>query len=326
MRRHDPSPRSELALLEPSSVARRLTVKPAMCGHNSLFVGQIGDWTWETVKALCGTDVFNARNGEGAPTYLSFYYFHIRASPVIHLRRFTFGDRIEVTSRAFNFGSESILVLHRIRMAVEGEAPPEAIDPVELYDRPRRDCLYVENFNRWVTRSREDSNQDLARSSPVDFEYHHLPALPDRYSPRLSYGHARQHHTFHDLRSPDYAPAVEEFRVEYPIDLSRDLNGVGLIYFAAYFSILDWAWLHLWRHLGRSDRSFLERITIDHKLCYLGNADADSILNIRMRSWRKRDDPGREILNAVIEDRTTRRTIAISTVHSLWEDSDDGVD
>src|SRR5215472_14494696 len=92
-----------------SSVYRRVTVKPAMSGRNSLFVGQIGDWTWDAVTALCGTNVFNATNASGAPTYLAFYYFHLRGSPVLHSAGLTFGDRLEVVSTPFNFGSESIL-------------------------------------------------------------------------------------------------------------------------------------------------------------------------------------------------------------------------
>jgi len=92
-----------------SSVYRRLTVKPAMSGHNSLFVGQIGDWTWDTVAALCGTNVFNAANASGAPTYLAFYYFHLRSSPTIHVTGLTFGDRLEVSSSLFNFGASRFL-------------------------------------------------------------------------------------------------------------------------------------------------------------------------------------------------------------------------
>ena len=86
--------------VDAKSVYRRVTVKPAMSGHNSLFVGQIGDWTWDTVTALCGTNVFTATNASGAPTYLAFYYFHLRGSPVLHSAGLTFGDRLEVVSTA----------------------------------------------------------------------------------------------------------------------------------------------------------------------------------------------------------------------------------
>ena len=97
------------------SVGRLVTIKPGMCGHNSLFYGQLGDWTWETVSELCDTDAFNAYNAAGQPTYLSFYYFHVRAGDALHPRSLSFGHRVEVVSRVFGFGSESVLTLHRLR-------------------------------------------------------------------------------------------------------------------------------------------------------------------------------------------------------------------
>jgi probable biosynthetic protein (TIGR04098 family) len=302
-----------------SAVFRRVTVKPAMSGHNSLFVGQIGDWTWDAVTTLCGTNVFNALNASGAPTYLAFYYFHVKGSPTFHSSRFTFGDRLEVLSTPFNFGSESILTLHRIKKEGQQEFPAQPVDLEEFYDFPRNDCLYVETFNRWIARSREESNQGLIKSSPVDFKYAHLDSLPDRYSPRLVCSHARLHHTFHDLQSPEYAAVAGDFHTEYKVDITRDVNAVGLIYFAAYFSIIDGALLKLWTHMGRSAQSFLSRIVLDHKLCYFGNADLDSVLRITLRSWRKSGEPGHEVFNAVIHDCATEQMIAVSTIHLLSE-------
>jgi probable biosynthetic protein (TIGR04098 family) len=306
-----------LQMASASSVYRQVTVKPAMSGHNSLFVGQIGDWTWDAVTALCGTNVFSATNASGAPTYLAFYYFRIRSSPAIHSTNLTFGDRLEAVSTLFNFGSESILTLHRIKKEGHECIPAQPIDLEEFYDFPKSDCLYVETFNRWIARGREKSNKDLIRSSPVDFKYAHLCSLPDRYSPRLVCGYARIHNTFHDIQSPDYVSVVEEFRTEYSIDITRDLNGVGLVYFAAYFSIIDGALLKLWKHLARSAQSFLDRVVLDHKLCYFGNADIDSILRITLRSWRKVGDPGHEVYNVVIEECETSRVIAVSTMDVL---------
>jgi probable biosynthetic protein (TIGR04098 family) len=311
--------RDALETVSTNSVHRRVTVKPAMSGQNALFVGQIGDWTWDAVTALCGTNVFCATNASGAPTYLAFYYFHMRGSPTIHSAGLTFGDRLEVVSTPFNFGSESILTLHRIKKEGQREISPQSIDIREFYDFPRNDCLYVETFNRWIARSREKSNQDLIKSSPVDFKYAHLSSLPDQYSPRQICGYARINNTFHDTQSPEHVSVVDGFSTEYRIDITRDINAVGLVYFAAYFSIIDGALLKLWKHLGRSAQSFLDRVVLDHKLCYFGNADLDSLLRITLRSWRKVGDPGHEVYNAVLQDCETTRVIAVSTMHVLSE-------
>ena len=303
----------DVRLLDGSSMTRSTLVKPGMCGHNSLFVGQIGDWTWETVSALCGVNAFAATNDNGLPTYLSFYYFHIKASPVMHLGKLTFGDQIRVTSRLFDFGSESILALHKIKLEDRDAAP---IDPHEFYAQTDERCIYVENLNRWITRADGRSNDLLLKSSPVGFEHAHLPALPDEYSPRRAYQYARSHLTFLD-RDHGRLPTTEPFTVDYHVDITRDLNGVGLLYFAAYFSIVDAALLGHWRRLGRSDESFLDRVVLDHRICYLGNVNAGSVLRNRVAGWRTPGRPDDEVVEIVLEDRGTGRVIAVSTVQYL---------
>jgi len=305
--------------VQASSVYRTATITPAMSGSNSLFMGQIGDWTWEAVSAISGTNVLTARNATGAPTYLAFYYFHIKASASMHLGSLSFGDHIDVTSTLFNFGSESILTLHKIRTASAGEPDFAPIDCADFYENPEDQCIYVENFNRWVARSREHSNEDLVKSSPAEFRYMHLPVLPEAYSPRHVYNYARSHHTFLDNSALGYSLANDEFYIEYPIDITRDINAVGLVYFAAYFAIVDWAVLQLWRHLRRPDESFLKRIILDQKLCYLGNADIHAVLGIRVQLWKHPRDPHKEIFNVVIQDRASVRVIAVCTIEMLAE-------
>lgn len=303
------------------AVCRLTTIKPGMCGHNSLFMGQLGDWTWETVSEVCGTDAFNARNAAGAPTYLSFYYFHVRSGGALQPSGLTFGDRMEVTSRVFGFGSESVLTLHRIRRVPPGTGldPDTALDPHEFFAEQREDCLYVQNFNRWVSRSRADSNEALVASAPVDFRHAHLPQLPGEYSPRAAYSKARAQQTFHDPQDPGWEPLVSGYETEYPIDITRDINGAGLLYFASYFSIIDGALLKMWRNQGRGDRRFLNRVVRDHRLCYLGNADADSVLRIRTQSWSRRSDPADEVWNAVVEDAKSGRSLAVCTLNVRLE-------
>lgn len=310
------------------TLVRSELATPGTCGPNSLFVGRLGDWTWDAVSAACGTNVYDAREPGGAPVYLSFYYFRIRGSRRFNPQRITFGDRLQVASAVFQQTSESVLTLHRVRKERDAAdpAPIDAaptdtasadtapIDPGEFYAAADEDCLYVENFNRWIARGRPDSNRDLVRSSPVGFEYRHLPALPPRFSPRVACAQARDQlafeHNTRPLRLPD-----EPFRVSYRVDASRDLNAVGLLYFASYFSIVDWALLRLWRRLGRGDRAFLRRAVLDQRMCYLGNADADAALEITLTRWPSRTDPHDELVDAVVADGATGRTLAVSSLH-----------
>jgi probable biosynthetic protein (TIGR04098 family) len=302
-------------LLDGHSLYRQVTLTPSMCGHNCLFLAQVADWTWDTVSTTCGTDMFHEKNQSGMPTYLSFFYLRMRGSPAIQMRHFTFGDVIDVVTTAFNFGTESMLTLHRIGRPSRDGAPPRPVDPFEFYERRDDACLYVESLNRWITRSRPASNEALVKSSPEGIATSHLPALPDRYSPRLAYDVARKAETFHDLASPDYDPVVEEYAVDYTIDAARDLNGVGLVFFASFVSIIDSSLLKLWKHLGRDVHSFLTLVVRDQQICYAANAEVDSIVRLTFRAWRRRDDPREEVFNVVIRDPARDRLVLVSTLH-----------
>jgi probable biosynthetic protein (TIGR04098 family) len=308
--------------VSPSAVRRRVVMKPAMCGSSSLFVGQVGDWTWETVSALCGVNAFTASNEGGAPTYLSFYYLRVLGDVELHPGRLTFGDELDVVSSAYGFGSESVLTLHRLSPVAAGLAG-EAFEPEELYERPRAGCIYVESFNRWITRSRPDSNEELVRSSPVGFRHAHLPTLDERHSPRRAYGLARAHRSFHDGGPPEWIPGDVVHEVTRPVDITRDVNGVGLLYFASYFAIADAGLLDWWRRLGRSDRSFLDRVVLDQRMCYLGNAQLDTVLRLEVRSRHKADDPREELVDVVVADRDTGRLLAVCTTHLVSKERHD---
>ena len=305
--------RPGLEVIGDGATFRTELATPGMCGPNSLFVGRIGDWTWDAVSAACSTNVYNAHEPGGAPVYLSFYYFRVRGSAAFNPQQITFGDRLSVTSGVFRQSSESVLTLHRVSPEA-GTGPVTPIDPDEFYAAADPNRLYIENFNRWNTRGRPHSNRDLVRSSPVGFEYRHLPAVPPEHSPRPVCARAREALAFEHERQPLRFPD-EPFRVRYHIEPSRDLNAVGLLYFASYFSIVDWALDRLWRRLGRGGRAFLGRSVLDQRMCYLGNADAGAPLDIALTRWPKRSDPTDEIVDAVVTDESTGRLLAVSSLH-----------
>lgn len=324
----DVGPRPGLRPLADGSVTRTELVTPAMCGPNSLFVGQLGDWTWDAVSAACGVNAYDARDAAGNPTYLSFYYFRVRGGPALHPLDLTFGDRLQIVSRVFGYGSESVLTLHRIRR--DDGTPAEPIEAEEFYRSGDDGCLRVENFNRWISRGRPDSNEGLVRASPAGFRYDHLPRLPEAYSPRRVYTAARTAGTFAPAPPADGGGGGgggaangggHRFTVDYPVEASRDLNGVGLLYFASYFAVVDWATLRLWRELGRDHRDFLRRAVLDHQLCYLGNADADAVLRLELSVRPSGADPAYEVVDTVIRDRRRDAVLAVSTQHVLSQPS-----
>lgn len=308
-------------LLGGHSLYRRQTLSPSMCGHNSLFVAQLADWTWETVSTACGTDMYLEKNAGGSPTYLSFFYLRMLAGPAAQMHNFTFGDVIDVTTTAYNFGTESMLTLHRVERAPRYGVAPRAVDPVEFYERRDPNALYIESLNRWITRSKPASNEALVKSSPAGILTSHLPVLPDRYSPRLSYDVARKAGSFHDAASPDYELVVDDYTIDYTIDAARDLNGVRLVFFASFASIVESGLLKLWKHLGRGVQSFLDRVVLDRRICYVANAEIESPLQLTFKVWRRIDDPREEIVNVVIRDAARDRLVLVSTLKLQSEPS-----
>ena len=294
-------------------VTRDISVKPSMCGPTALFMAQAGDWTWDTVSHQCDIDVLQARTSDGHPTYLSFYYFHIHGDPALHPLHLDFGDPLTVQSQAFDCGSQSVLVLHRLS-GKPGPEPDRALSPAEFRTDPRPGRLYIESFNRWISRSSEHSNTGLRNASPQGFRHRHLPELPSQDSPRALATAARHAGSLTGSFPPDLLRVSEPFRTSHRIDLARDLNGVRLLYFASYFSIVDAALLAHWRHLGRSDASFLERRVTDQKMCYFGNADIDATLDITVSAFTTPHAPGAELIDIRVHDQGTGRLLAVNAL------------
>jgi probable biosynthetic protein (TIGR04098 family) len=290
------------------TLLREVTVKPGMCGHNALLIGQIGDWTWETVSLVCGVNAFRAVDGAGKPTYLSFYFYQILGDQEFHLRTPTFGDHLQVVSTCYGFGSESIVTLHRLA-SVNRRLPPK-LSAEELLTARHPGCLYVQSVNRWIQRG-SNGNRELYTAAPVGFRHTHLETLSPALAPRLAYDTARRQGAF---ASEAGFRTAGEWTMPYEVDAARDLNGVGLLCFATYFSITDSVLGKVWQLLGRNARSFLDRLVTDTRICFLGNAEPGAILTVRMQ--RSIGGPGdaRERFDAQIIEEDSQRLLAVAAL------------
>lgn len=224
-----------------------------------------------------------------------------------------FGDELQVSSRVFQFGSQAVITLHRLAPAALGLADVP-LDPAEVYERPHPDCLYAENFNRWIARSSPGSNHRLSQVAPPDFRYGDLPRLPNSCSPRTLVGRARDAGSFYSAAPSGLVAAGPVHSCEYALDVARDLNGAGLVYFASYFSIFDTALLRVWRSLGRDDARFLRRKVVDQKIGYFGNADPGAVFTITVRRWHSPARPGIEVADMALRDSATGRLLAVAGV------------
>ena len=306
------------ALLDTSSVARRTIMSLPTCGPGSLFFGQVGEWTWQTVSALCGDPGFSvhtARTSDDLPTYLSFYYYRVLGSSSMHHTMLAVGDELDISSRSFNCGSESVLTLHRIaRRGTEVLRDARPLDVTEFYRQRDPACLYVENFNRWISRTDQGSNENLISAAPVGFRYEHLPTLPAEHSPRGVCGAARRSASFHPHGVPGFELVGDDLVTTHRVDVIRDLNAVGLVYFASYFAIIDSSALRMWLLLGRTERTFLARRVLDYQMGFFGNANIGATLAITARLWRRTGDPAEEIVEATVRVVDSHRLIAVASI------------
>ena len=269
------------------------TLTPAMCGPNALFVGQLGDWTWDAVGAACGVNPYTAIDHDGEPVYLAFAYFRIRASQGYAVEDLTFGDRVHVRSRVLAAGGDSVITLHDV-----GSQPAPLRGPLEVegfHDAPPSGILRAETYNRWIQRSSADNNHGLKPATPRGIRLEHLPLVPDQFTPRRVCSAVRQAGAFSS--QADSCPGFS-MDLRYQVDMTRDLNGVGLLYFASFFSIVDWGAGQLWRALGRNSASFLARRVQDRQLCYFANANADDVLDVKASMSTEPD--GSEVVDVQI--------------------------
>ncbi|GAB3258787.1 LnmK family bifunctional acyltransferase/decarboxylase [Kineosporia babensis] len=273
-------------------------ITPAMCGNNSLFVGQLGDWTWDAVGSACGIDPYTAVDDEGNPVYLSFAYFRVRSATGLCAEDLTFGDRLRVRSKVMSSGGDSLLTVHRATLASSSSPaePDGSADDVESFFGYRApQTIHVENFNRWIQRSGHGTNHGLRPATPAGFRTAHLPVVPDRHTPRRTWASARRNVGFRTEAEP---PARATLNLDYQVNASRDLNGVGLLYFASYFSIVDWAVLSLWRSLQRPASAFLSRRVLDRQLCFIANANAEDVLGVQISTFS--DTDGTDVVDVAV--------------------------
>ena len=265
-------------------------ITPAMCGHNSLFVGQLGDWTWDAVGAMCRINPYAATDPAGNPVYLSFAYFRVKASSGLCTEDLTFGDRLRIRSKVLSCGGDSLLTLHQVCRDPEGQGEGPGDDPASgvpdffRYDAPG--SIHVETYNRWIQRADRGTNHGLTRATPAGFQVDHLERIAKEHTPRRTWTLTRKMATFRSAGEPEPRARLA---LSYRVDASRDLNGAGLLYFASYFSIVDLAVLRMWQALGRTTGGFLRRRVLDRQLCFITNADAEDILDLEVTSHRGAD-------------------------------------
>jgi probable biosynthetic protein (TIGR04098 family) len=215
-------------------------------GESWLFK-EIGDLHWQMITEFLGTSSRNITDAEGNRLYATFT--RIRLEMPDTLRAVRENDLLTLEGRLERYGSSFFFGHHQI--GATGRA------------------LTMSTFARYGERG---NNTSLVKGAPVIPDPDAVPAL-DTFPDVGAEYRARRAET----------PGTTLFECAYEIQPPHDLNGVGLLYFAAYPTIFDLC-------LDRSERALagrgllLDTSTRSKDLCYFANSEPDEHLLFRLHA------------------------------------------
>jgi len=231
-----------------------------------LMLKYAGHFQWQSIAAAAGLPLSSLRTADGGEVYASFYYIDIVIPAAAPLESFRLDDtvRFEISLRAFkNIAFEGLVVFDR----------PERLHAAES---PR-----IRFANIFITPTQ--GNSRLRVAPPAQADFHALPPLPNEENP---YQLTRAASESGSLGLVDGWTSIASYVHRYDIDVDRDTNGAGLVYFANYVAFMDTA-ERLTLRAQPVERSLRHR-----RIAYYGNADVDDTLTIAVIVLRSDAHPG----------------------------------
>lgn len=219
-----------------------------------LLMKYAGHFQWQSIAAAAGLPLSALRTTSGGEVYASFYYIETIVPPSAPLESFRLDDtvRFAVDLRAFK------------NIAFEGRL---------RFDRPDRvgeSSPFIRFANIFITP--EKGNSRLRVAPPAQADFRDLPPLPNEENPYHITRAASESGTLGLIDDTWRLDRSHDHR--YAIDVDRDTNGAGLVYFCNYFAFLDTAE----RLTLRGD--WPERSLRHRRIAYYGNADVNDTLTI----------------------------------------------
>ena len=251
-----------------------------------LLMKYAGHFQWQSIAAAAGLPLSSLRTTAGGEVYASFYYIETIVPAAAPLESFRLDDtvRFSVALRAFkNIAFEGRL--HFDRPENLGEASP-----------------YIRFANIFITP--EKGNSRLRVAPPAQADFRELPPLPNEENPYHLTRAASESGTVGLIDDAWRVEATSEHR--YPIDVDRDTNGAGLVYFANYVAFMDTA-ERLALGGAAPERSLRHR-----RIAYYGNADVDDTLTIAVTVLRSEARPDALALRYAIRRDEDGQTICLS--------------
>lgn len=278
--RQDPAPSAQAA---PGQLARHLTLnmpQMALSGlSESWLFKELGDMHWALITGFLGVDSSRIADEEGDRLYATFTRFLLQVEP--SLRGFSENAPLALTSQLSRFGGSLYLSDHTVTS--EGA---------------QARAQTMSTFAKYGERGK---NTSLMKGTPLLRDPDSVPSLPQFPVFSSEYRERRKH--------------IQEtvlFECEYDLLAPHDINGVGLLYFAAYPTVFD---LCLEQMEGRG---FLTgHSTVLKDICYFANSEPTETLLFRVHAREETDAGVRHIASLSRKSDGVRMSEVISEKRRL---------
>lgn len=270
-------------------------------------LAHVGDRRWIDVGDATGQPAAAHRDADGHDVYASFYFVELDGWPEDGLGAFGPGDDLEIVSTLERFGRSMLDGVHRLYPA--GILP--AMLPETLPSAPR-----VRLSNVLVREGR--GVDDLRITTPSNARIEDIPATADEPDSYRMVRDARRQGRFREPPSGSRPVWRGVQTVRYAIDPDRDVNGVGLVYFANYVAFMDYAERAAFRAAGPGPPEALDaRRTCWRRIGFYGNALRHDALRIEVEAAALTPDDRRLLLHHRVYREGDGRLIAVSSVEKV---------
>lgn len=274
----------------------------------------IGELRWRQLAGLCGVDSKGMIDAEGDRLYATFYFVDIQFPPGMSMASIGENDRLTIVNTIDYDGKSLIDGFHFLYPA---SWPDDKKVPLPDSESALALGIPVAHTSNAFVKMFQGAGW-LKKSGPAVPGMVNVPTGPggkETYRQIVAVGGGNR-----TWRMPDdtYDRLIDgQQTIEYVPDNDRDLNGLGLLYYANYPAVLDYAERRLIGEHGLFDigSDLLDlRSTMRRQSAYLSNIVPPDQIGVTLDAWIENpfrtgaDDPGAEPVRLFFNYEMIRRS------------------
>lgn len=265
-----------------------------------------GHFHWESIRAAAGAPLSSLRSTDGGEVYAGFYFVEVRVPAAVPLESFRLDDTVGFAVRLRGF--KNVTADGRMLMDRRGRLgdPRRVEDLLAASGEPPCPALRLASI--FITP--QSGNSRLRVAPPAGVDLAALPALPEAEQAHHLTRAAAESGRLGVLDESWRPVATREHH--HALDVDRDTNGAGLVYFANFVAFMDTA-----ERLALADSpvegaGVAARSLRRRRIAYYGNAGVEDTLVVRTTVLRHPAHGDRLGFRFEIERREDGRLICLS--------------